>query len=72
MGSRGHPLGLGSILSPAGSNRSTVSQTVSDWTLVSLWRLTSTSLLHPYQTTKCHGGFNMPGVIYLTDYYKGN
>ena len=41
--------GLGSITRR--SNRNTVSQTVSDWTLVSLWRLTSTSLLHPYQKT---------------------
>ena len=56
--------GLGSITRR--SNRNTVSQTVSDWTLVSLWRLISTSLLHPYQTTKCHGGFNIPGVIHLT------
>ena len=24
------------------------------------------------QTQKCHGGFNMPGVIHLADYYKGN
>ena len=23
-------------------------------------------------TSKCHGGLNMPGVIHLTDYYKGN
>jgi len=22
--------------------------------------------------SKCHGGLNMPGVIHLTDYYKGN
>ena len=28
--------------------------------------------LHPYQKKKCHGGFNMPRVIHLTDYYKGN
>ena len=27
---------------------------------------------HTPPQIKCHGGFNMPGVIHLTDYYKGN